>query len=71
MPSPIDYLMDSLEWTPVPDQQRAQAESNLPYATHRGVLTIGDMSLGCYRLNTGQAVIDGDDMQKYFREWLR
>ena len=65
MKAPIEQMMDSLDWTSVESQPQAQA-AGLPYVTHAGVLVVGEMRLRCYRLNTGEAVIDADDMHKFF-----
>lgn len=57
--TPIEVLLQRVEWQPT---GAAQGSGDLPYATHQGVLQIGDISLRCYRLNDGLALIDADDM---------
>lgn len=61
MQAPIERMLDQVEWSPA--EYEKPPAGDLPYATHSGVLTIGDMSLRCYRLNTGQAIIYGEDMK--------
>lgn len=60
---PIDQLLDAVEWTALPPPSRDEA---LPYATHSGVLAIGEVRLKVYQLNTGERVIDGDDLADFF-----
>jgi hypothetical protein len=65
MPTPIEQAMDAVDWTPV-DGALANAGADLPYATHAGLLKIGALELRCYRLNTGMAVFDADDVKRFF-----
>lgn len=71
--SPMDQLLDGVEWTArgeVPPE-----DTSLPYATHEGVLRIGDVVLKVARLNDGRAVIEkggidailGGDVAELFR----
>ena len=43
---------------------------DMPYATHSGVLNIMGVELKVYRLNTGQAIIDSEDMMRLFDGWM-
>lgn len=63
--SAIDQMMDRLDWTPVQGAEQ-ERETGLPYATHTGIFMIGDIQLRCYRLNTGQAIINAEDMHHLF-----
>ena len=63
MTSPVDRLMDSLEWTPT---GATPGQDGLPYATHTGVLMLGEMALRCYQLSNGQRVLDAKDLAKMF-----
>jgi hypothetical protein len=65
MKSPIEQVLDGVEWNPVTTEPE-NPDSDLPYATHAGVLTIGALELRCYRLNTGMAVFDADDVKRFF-----
>jgi len=60
--TPIEKL-NSIEWKKV---EELCNDSNLPYATHHGVMRLLDMELKCYRLNDGRTIIDADDMRKFF-----
>lgn len=72
MTAPIEQLMDQVRWAECsPDSSTpGKAQSDIPFATHEGVLEIGEMKLRCYRLSNGQAVLHEDDMHKYFGEFL-
>jgi predicted solute-binding protein len=61
--TPIDFMLDAVKWTAT---DQTPDSSDLPFATHAGVLTIGDKALRCYRLNTGEAVFDADDVVAFF-----
>lgn len=60
--------MDAVKWEVVDAPGQT---GDLPYATHAGVLVIGDCKMRCYRLNTGQAIIHADDMHAFFEDLLR
>lgn len=62
--APIEMPLDDVAWTPLSGEK--QPESALPYATHEGVLKIGDFKLRCYQLNTGQCVFNADDVERFF-----
>lgn len=63
---PADELMDTVEWVPLPAPQPSEIEPGLPYATHAGLLKIGDVELQCYQLSDGRRVIDAADVEKMF-----
>jgi hypothetical protein len=61
--TPIDTLMNGLSWSPTnmkPDN------NELPFATHEGVLEVAGLKLRCYRLNTGEAIINSDNFMDFF-----
>ena|GEM_PF-3557996 len=64
--APIDLLLDDLRWEPVPRDADWDGDRALPFATHRGMLHIGEMTLRVSQLNTGQRVIDADDLEQFF-----
>lgn len=65
MKTPIEMMMDGVEWKQregtVPD-----SDDGLPYATHEGVLHIGEAALKCYRLSDSRAVFDAEDVRRFF-----
>lgn len=71
MKTPIEMMMDGVDWVKNEyeiSEPQIRAELNgLPYATHSGVLHIGGKSLRCHRLSTGQAIIEAEDMNNFFR----
>lgn len=62
--APIDAVLDTVEWTPTGAKDSGGAT---PYATHSGELEIFGEKLRCYRLSDGRAVIDADDLRKFFK----
>lgn len=62
--TPIEMMLDGVEW--VPCSAEREGCEDLPYATHEGVLEIGDFRLRCYRLSNGQAVFHADDIKAAF-----
>lgn len=65
MKPPIEMMLDGVVWTAMGEDHPARDDS-VPYATHEGVLEIGGHSLRCYRLSTGQAVFNADDINGFF-----
>lgn len=65
--TPIDMMLDGLEWKEVPPPVVIDhGDGDVPYATHSGVLEIAGKSLRCYRLSNGQAVFHADDLNDFF-----
>lgn len=65
--TPIEKMMEMVEWR---ETGAVGDQSGLPWATHEGVFQIGEASLRCYRLNTGQAILNAEDMQAFFGDLL-
>ena len=63
--SPIDIMLDKVAWKAV--RRPPVYESDLPYATHEGVLQIGPLELRCYQLSDGQRVIDEASVIKFLK----
>lgn len=66
-------LLAGLQWTKLDAPEPGEAE-DMPYATHSAVLQIpGLPRLRVYQLNTGQRIIDADDVADFFagrgEEW--
>jgi hypothetical protein len=62
MKTPIELMLDDVEWKASERSAPVDSDSGLPYATHEGVLELCGKSVRCYRLNTGQAVFNADDL---------
>lgn len=65
--TPMDTLFSQVDWQPSEIKDKS---SDLPYATHSGVLQFCGFSFRCFRLNTGQAVIQKEDMDKFFEHLM-
>lgn len=68
MKTPIDLMLDGVTWVPV--ERQATGDSDLPYATHEGVLELFGSKLRCYRLNIGDAVFNADDFEAFWNAAL-
>ena len=66
MTTPIEAMMNQVEWRKVDDK----TNSKLPWVTHEGLLKIADIKLRCYRLNDGRSIINSDDMHELFGDLL-
>jgi len=66
--TPIEMMLDGVEWTPIGPIEIENPPEGLPYATHEGILHIGDLDIKVFRLNTGQAVIEGASTWRFFAE---
>lgn len=67
MKTPIEAIMDRMQFTPVKRIIPAPDDGTL-YATHEGVMDLGEMRLRVYQLNNGQRVIDAQDVEDFFNE---
>lgn len=67
MKTPIEMMIDGIQWHPVtPLDERCGNGDGVPYATHEGLLKIGDLEIECFRLSTGEAVISEAGLLKFF-----
>jgi hypothetical protein len=66
--TPIEMMLDGVTWTEA--EQQPNNHDGLPWATHEGVLDIAGHKLHCYRLNTGQAIFNADDIHAFFGDTL-
>jgi hypothetical protein len=56
-------LLAQVEW--IPTGMADDAEPDLPYATHEGVLHLPGLgSVVVYQLNTGERVFDGETIER-------
>lgn len=61
----LELLLDMVAWEDC--ARPVNNGDNLPYPTHKGILHVGGSGLRCYQLNTGERIIDADDMEAFFR----
>lgn len=65
--TPMDAMLDGLEWTALPRDNEEPWDGVLPYATHEGVLRMpGCPPLRVYQLSDGSRVIDAADLETFF-----
>lgn len=63
--TPIDRMLDGLDWTALPWEQQPE-DPAIPYATYSGVLVLGDTSLRVYQLSDGRRIIEAGDLAAFF-----
>lgn len=63
-PRPVDLLLDGVDWQPLPAVDGIDASE--PWATHKGVLRIGDIDLIVYTLSDGRRLIEAESMERFF-----
>ena len=59
----IEVLLDKVEWEVV--DEPAEKNSDLPYATHSGVLKLLGYEFRCYQLSDGRRGFHADDVQRF------
>lgn len=59
----IDMMLENATWTRI---EAPPITDGSVYATHSGVLTIGELTLRCWQLSDGRRVIDGQSMAELF-----
>lgn len=57
-------MLDDVKFEALPTIPEADREPGIPYATHRGVLKIGDVEIECVVLSDGQRLLVGDAIEK-------
>ena len=57
--SAADHLFDGVNWVQIP---APPDHSEVPYATHEGILRFANLNIRVYQLSTGQRVLDGRDI---------
>ena len=64
--TPVDAMMNSVEWRAIEPDAAMLADDGIPYATHEGVLNIGGFEFQCYQLLYGRRVIDAESVARFF-----
>lgn len=65
--SPIDTMLDKVEWKELPlPETETVTDDDLPYATHTGILRIGNYELECIVLNTGERLFTAESIARFF-----
>lgn len=60
---PIDIMMDAVDWK---ETNQKPNKEGIPFATHTGILKIGEITLDVCVLNTGVSIIAQDSLEKMF-----
>lgn len=64
--TPADRLLADVVMHELPALSKAKREVGIPWATHRGTFTIGEISLTVYQLSDGRRILDADDVARVF-----
>lgn len=68
--TPIEMMLDGIEWTAIDaplDPRKLGLADDVPVATHRGELRIGNNApIRCYQLSDGRRIMDADDVHAFF-----
>lgn len=59
----VEIMIDQVV-KPVPKPDNISP--NTKYTTHEGIMTLGESRLRVYILNTGQRIINADDLNEFF-----
>jgi hypothetical protein len=65
MKTPLEILLARVDW--LPTGAAGVDEDGIPYATHTGILRIAGCELNVARLSTGQAVIEAESLDRFFK----
>lgn len=63
--TPAEQMVKETAVNPVPKPPNLK-EGDL-YATHEGILHLGEHQLRCYILNNGQHIIDAKDLEEFLK----
>lgn len=63
--SPIEMVLDGVEWKECEPRSCDTLDDDMPHATHSGVMEVMGHKLRCYRLSNGMAVFDADDVTRF------
>lgn len=66
--NPFEAMLDEIAWEPLdaPPPEVTGPAAGLPYPTHEGFLGIGGAKLRVFRLNTGERIVDSNDLAALF-----
>jgi hypothetical protein len=67
--TPIEMLLDGVEWKAAEPRTAATLDDDIPHATHEGVMDLFGHKLRCYRLSNGKAVFHADDLTEFLTGW--
>lgn len=64
----VDEMIDQIAVKEMP--KPANIQDGELYATHEGIMQIGDKSLRVYILSDGKRIIDAEDVDNFFKSVL-
>lgn len=64
--TPIEKMVNDVEMTPIVGNDRLEAEDTTIYATHTGILKIGDASFEVVQLSDGRRIITEESIVDFF-----
>lgn len=65
-PEPIEMMLEGAKWVAIEPQPDFSPDAGMPWVTHQGEMDFFGLTLRCFRLSDGRAVIHADDMNKVF-----
>lgn len=68
MSTPMEIMLRQVDWAPTGNTD--DDADGIPIATHSGILEVAGQKLRVYRLNTGEAIINADDLVEFFERGL-
>lgn len=66
--TPIDIMLDNVDWVPIDRQYSSIPQPNELYATHGGIMKVGNAELEVFILNNGERVISAESLERFFGE---
>ena len=63
MSAPINTMIDNVA---TPNEPPENLKEGQVWATHSGVLKMGEIELRCHVLSSGQRIFDAEDVEKFF-----
>lgn len=63
--TPVDVMMNSIEWQEIESSFAFRLDDGVPYATHEGKLNIGGFEFECYQLSNGARVISEESLMAW------
>ena len=64
--TPMDTMLNMVEWEEICQPEDVMNNDEIPWATHSGVLRVGDLELRCYQLSDGRRILNAEDVEAFF-----
>ncbi len=66
--TPMDKLLDAVEWVAVPQGKNRPEDAGIPVATHSGFLNFLGFDLKVFQLDNGTRLIDAESLEAFFEQ---